>query len=126
MFDFMWGYVMGQKSAAQASAFARSAGTADAMRHSVKLNDVDERIDRMLLLIEAMWSLLKEQGFTDEQLAGRLAELDHGDGICDGRRTPQTKVCRECGSKVAAGLKACQFCGTAVAADLAPGPFDGM
>jgi hypothetical protein len=96
------------------------------MRHSVKLNDVDDRIDRMLLLIEAMWSLLKEQGFTDEQLAGRLAELDHGDGVGDGRRTPQTSDCRECGSKVAAGLTACQFCGAAVAAHLAPGPFDAL
>lgn len=126
MFDFMWGYVMGQKSAAQASAFARSAGTADAMRHTIKLNDVDERIDRLLLLIEAMWSLLRDQGYTDEQLAARLAELDLLDGSADSRRTPKTTDCRECGSKVAAGLSACQFCGAPVAADLAPGPFDAL
>lgn len=120
----MWGYVMGQKSAAQASAFARSAGSADAVRHTVKLNDVDDRIDRLLLLVEAMWSLLRDQGYTDEELAARLAELDAADGTSDSRRTTLAQDCRECGSKVAAGLAACQFCGAATPTQ--PGPFHGV
>src|SRR5690606_19048091 len=74
--DFMWGYVMGQNAATQAAAFARAAGTADAMESRMRLIDVDERIDRLVLLVEAMWSLMREQGFSDEDLAARLMELD--------------------------------------------------
>jgi len=124
MLDFMWGYVMGQKSATQAAAFARSAGTADAMTSHLRMIDVDERIDRLVLLVEAMWSLLREQGLSDEDLADRLMELDQTDGSMDGRRTPPPATCRSCGSKVAAGLAACQFCGTALASDSTP--FDSL
>lgn len=120
MLDFMWGYVMGQKSAAQAASFARAAGTAQSMTTSLRMIDVDERIDRLTLLVEAMWSLLREQGLTDEDLANRLMELDKSDGSLDGRRTPPPATCGSCGSKVAAGLAACQFCGTAVPAEADP------
>lgn len=108
----MWGYTMGQRSAAQAAQFARSAGTADAMTSHLRLIDVDERIDRVVLLVEAMWAVLREHGVSDEDLAARLMELDQSDGTMDGRRTPAPSTCRSCGSKVAAGLRACQFCGT--------------
>ncbi|MFP3914637.1 MAG: hypothetical protein ACLFWM_07155 [Actinomycetota bacterium] len=120
MLDFMWGYVMGQRSASQAASFARSAGTADAMTSRMRMLDVDERIDRLVLLVEAMWSLLREQGFSDEELAERLMELDQADGSLDGRRVAPPSTCASCGSKVAAGLAACQFCGAAVPTDATP------
>lgn len=120
MLDFMWGYVMGQKSAAQAAAFARSAGSADAMTSHLRMIDVDERIDRLVLLVEAMWALLREQGLSDEDLAEKLMELDQSDGTVDGRRAPPPSTCGSCGSKVAAGLSACQFCGTAVSTGSTP------
>ena len=47
---------------------------------------LDERVDRLLMVIEAMWSLLKENGYTDEQLAARIKDLDESDGSADGRR----------------------------------------
>lgn len=122
----MWGYVMGQKSAAQAAAFARGAATADGMTSHLRMIDVDERIDRLVMLLEAMWTLLREQGFSDEELADKLMELDQSDGTMDGRRVPPPATCRSCGSKVAAGLPACQFCGTEVSSGAASGPFDSM
>ncbi len=126
MFDFMWGYVMGQKSAAQASAFARSAGSADALTSTRKLNDVDDRIDRLVLLVQAMWAMLREQGFSDEQLAAKLAELDGADGAVDGVRAKRPTDCRSCGSKIAAGLRACQFCGETVPDAVTLDPFGSM
>ncbi len=124
MFNFMWGYVMGQRSAAQAASFARGAGAADALTSTMKFNDVEDRIDRLLLLVEAMWALLREQGLSDEDLATKLVELDHADGVPDGRRTPIPATCASCSSKVAAGLTACQFCGHPVADD--PDPFSNL
>ena len=123
MFTFMSGYVLGQRSAAQAAAFSRSAGAADGLSSMMKDNELDERIDRLLLLVEAMWSLMREQGFSDEDLMAKLVELDEADGVADGRRTRQPSVCRKCGSKVAASLSACQFCGQALTSE--PGPFAG-
>lgn len=114
MLEFMWGYSMGQRSASQAAQFARAAGTADAMSSHLRKIDVDERIDRVVLLVEAMWAVLREHGVSDEDLAAKLMELDQSDGTIDGRRTPAPSTCRSCGSKVAAGLPACQFCGTEV------------
>lgn len=117
---------MGQKSATQAAAFARSAGTADAMASNLRMIDVDERVDRLVLLLEAMWSLMREQGFSDADLAARLMELDQSDGSIDGRRTIPPATCRSCGSKVAAGLTACQFCGTALPAEEETTPFQSL
>lgn len=111
---------MGQKSAAQAASFARSAGAADAMTSNLRMADVDERIDRLVLLVEAMWSLLRDQGFSDEDLAARLMELDGADGAVDGRRRQPPATCVGCGSKVAAGLTACQFCGQEMTTSEAP------
>lgn len=120
----MWGYVMGQKSATDAAVYARSAGTASSMASHRRLIDVDERVDRLVLLVEAMWSLLEEHGFSDEELAARLIELDQSDGNLDGRRIPPPATCRSCGSKVASGLTACQFCGTDLPTDSRP--FDSV
>ncbi len=120
MLEFMWGYTMGQRSATQAAQYARSASTAEAMTSHLRMIGVDERIDRVVLLVEAMWALLREHGFSDEELAEKLMELDQSDGTIDGRRTPAPSTCRSCGSKVAAGLPACQFCGT----DLSSGEED--
>ena len=121
MLDFMWGYVMGQKSAAQAAAYARGAGAADAMATNMRLIGVDERIDRLTLLVEAMWSLMREHGYKDTELATRLMELDLTDGTMDGRRTAHPATCGSCGSKVAPGLLNCQFCGAEMT--VPPDPF---
>jgi hypothetical protein len=123
MFEFMWGYVMGQRSAAQASAFARTVGAAEAASNRTEMNGLDERIDRLLLLVQAMWALLEEAGYSDEALAAKLTELDEADGVADGRHTEKPATCRKCGSKVAVGLAACQFCGEPLPRE--PDPFAG-
>ena len=86
--------------------------------------DLDARVDRLLLVIEAMWSMLKDQGLTDEQLAARIAEFDKSDGAADGRRVAPTVTCRSCASKVMGGLPRCQICGTETG--VLPGPLDGI
>lgn len=61
-----------------------------------------------------MWSLLEENGYTDEQLKERIEQIDGSDGVVDGRRRPQARPCRECGSMVPADSETCQFCGKTV------------
>ena len=107
------GYVMGQRSAARAAGMSVVANHMLGSGSSVEaLEELDARVDRLLLVLEAMWSMLKEQGLTDEQLAARIAEIDSSDGVADGRRVIPAVTCRSCGSRVMGGLPRCQICGT--------------
>ena len=69
-----------------------------------RAEDLDERIDRLLLLTEAMWELLsKHLGFTD-----------HRDGHLDNRVARPARRCQACESAVPADRPTCQFCGVEV------------
>lgn len=110
---FLTGYILGQHGAQS----ARLASTAAAQTSGNPVSDIidlNERVDRLILVIDAMWSLLEEGGYTDAQLIERIQHIDAADGQVDGRRTPIAADCATCGAKVAPGLPNCQFCGTVV------------
>lgn len=119
MLPLIAGYVMGKRAAGMSTA-ASALGVGPAAAVEI----LDERLDRTLLVIEALWTLLKEHGYTDEQLAARITQLDEADGMIDGRHVPEPTTCKSCGSKIPAGLPICQFCGTATGN--APAPFAGL
>ena len=75
------------------------------------LHDVNERIDRLLLVVDALWSMLKERGYTDEDLAERIRAIDAADGSADGARKPLPRRCSSCESMVEPGRRTCAFCG---------------
>jgi len=112
---FLTGYVLGQhgaQSARLASISANRSGT------GVKdVLDLHDRVDRLILVVDGMWSLLEDAGYTDEQLRERIQEIDLADGTEDGRRTQLATQCFGCDAKVAPGLGSCQFCGTPVPQD---------
>jgi hypothetical protein len=108
--DFIAGYVLGQRGAARAAGMAASASTF-AASPTGKLHALDERIDRLMLVVESMWSLLEESGYTTEQLIDRIKELDGTDGSLDGKIVTSAGRCSECGAMLGRGLANCQFCG---------------
>jgi hypothetical protein len=107
---FLTGYVLGQHGRQSARLASLSSAPSSGSRDDVL--DLHERVDRLVLAMDAMWSLLEERGFTADDLKARIAQIDATDGVVDGRRTPQPGLCSRCGAKVAVGLPACQFCGT--------------
>ncbi len=107
---FLTGYVLGQHGA-QSARVASQAARRSAAYGRGELFDVNERIDRLLLVVDAMWSLLEDNGYTEDQLVDRIRDLDASDGNVDGRLRPQGRTCGGCGTKVPASLAACQFCG---------------
>lgn len=119
---FISGYVLGSRSAGKAAGMAASAGQFGGSDLS-RIYDLDDRIDRLTLVIQAMWSLLEEQGMTPEQLQARVLELDESDGQIDGKVTSAAKTCPECGAKVSPGVGKCQFCGHEMGD---PSPFAGL
>ena len=120
MFDFLVGYVMGERTATRAASFARSAGATAGASQAGEIHDVNERVDRLILVVDAMWSLLRDSGWTDEQLAERIRQIDLADGVEDRRRTAQPTRCATCQSMVEPGRAACAICGSPMAAPTAP------
>lgn len=114
MLEFVLGYSAGQRTASRAASLARSAAVGDATIHTNRIEDVNERIDRLAMIVRAMWALLEEEGYTTEQLLAKLEELDLLDGEMDGKVSQQVVDCPSCQSKVAPGLRNCQFCGATV------------
>jgi predicted HAD superfamily Cof-like phosphohydrolase len=115
--DFYLGYAMAQQSATRAASLARSAAAADGTRHSNRIEDLNERVDRLVMILRATLALLEEQGITPERLMAKIEELDLQDGTDDGQLREGVVDCPSCESKVAPGLRRCQFCGTEVRAE---------
>lgn len=86
-----------------------------------ELDGIDQRIDRLALLCEAMWELVCETtGLTNEHLEYKIAQLDASDGRNDLKRQKTSTAC-SCGAMVPAKSMLCQFCGAAAPAR---SPFD--
>ena len=124
MFGFLSGYVMGGRTAARAAQYSRQASSSQSSSSQGELFDINDRIDRMLLVIDAMWDLLKEGGYTDEQLVERIKALDEADGTADGRRTAVPVMCPQCSSMISPGRETCVFCGAPSPAR--PDPLSGV
>jgi hypothetical protein len=83
-------------------------------------DEVHDRMERLVLVTEALWELLSERaGLTAADLAARVREIDARDGHEDGRRSAVTDApqirCPSCQAVVPAGKTKCQFCGAVVA-----------
>ena len=74
-------------------------------------------IERLLILSEALWMLLKEKnGYQDDVLTAKMAEIDLRDGKLDGRvATKEGPVeCPNCHRALARRRPSCLYCGRAV------------
>jgi len=100
--------VSGESEAERAANRTRSLG-----------EELDSRVERLLLVTQAMWELLSERtGLTVGDLAERVRSLDARDGRLDGRHGPAPDApqvrCSSCQAVVPAGKTTCQFCGASV------------
>lgn len=69
--------------------------------------------ERLLMICEALWTILKEQhGYDDEELAERIRKIDMKDGKLDGRvaKTEPTS-CPHCGRTLSRQRPVCMYCG---------------
>ena len=92
--------------------------TRTAERAQAKAETAEQRLDRALLTMEAMWTLLRDRlQVTDEQLAQRIGELDESDGILDGRARRPLKSCPHCQKTIPGRFPRCLYCGEPVPVD---------
>jgi len=120
--SFLLGYAMGDRAAARA--VQRAASIPSVSGVSVNdMEDISERINRLVLLCAAMWSILEDSGATEQQLKARIEEIDATDNVLDGQITARSSRCAQCDSMIAPGLTSCQFCGEPILEGEGVGPF---
>jgi len=110
--SMIFGYTRPPYPGSDPSASAK-AGRADA-----KADSVEHRMDRALLTMEAMWTLLRDRlQVTDEELAQRIVEVDESDGILDGKVRRPPKSCPHCQKTIPGRFPRCLYCGGTVPLD---------
>ncbi len=90
------------------------AASSEAQRASTKVDQIQFDIERLLMITEALWTILKEQhGYDDAELQLRVAQIDMRDGKLDGKvaRTAPVK-CTKCGKTLLKKRPRCIYCGT--------------
>lgn len=98
-------------SLADSSVFKASTIETAIIRKDV--DDLEKRLDKLLLLSQAMWELLKEKtNLTETDLAEKVTELDLRDGKIDGKYTKPLIKCSKCESAICYKYDKCLFCGT--------------
>jgi len=86
--------------------------------------DLERRLDKLMLVNMAMWSLLQERtGLTEEDLIERVRQIDLSDGRADGKVRKEIARCGKCGRVMSKRHQACMYCG---ADNLEYGAFDSV
>lgn len=77
-----------------------------------RLRDVEHELQRMKLLNQAMWEIVRERArVTDADLEKRAQEIDLRDGVEDGRMTNTPLKCPQCGRVSNSKHWRCLYCG---------------
>jgi hypothetical protein len=90
---------------------------AEARKASTDVEILEDEVERMYMVIEALWGMVKESGkFTDDDLIERVAEIDLRDGKLDGRASEKTAppICPSCSRTMKRHRPQCLYCGTMV------------
>jgi hypothetical protein len=75
------------------------------------------QVDRLQMICEAMWTVIKEQsGADDERLLRLVQTIDLRDGELNGRSKSQPQSCKQCGRVVSTRTRVCMYCGAQNAA----------
>lgn len=77
------------------------------------LRQIYDRIDSLALTCQAMWELIRERTtLTDDDIEGRMQQIDLRDGKADGRMNAPVFECTDCGRSVSRRHFRCLYCGT--------------
>ena len=122
----MYGSMFAASHAAHNAAVSRAA-TATSHRASQEANQARSEteelkfdVEKLLMITEALWIILREQlGYDEDELIRRVQEIDMRDGRLDGKvKATINPDCPECGRKLIGKRPKCLYCGVEVKRDL--------
>jgi len=96
-----------------------SRGASDGRRASTKADALEARLDRLAMLCEALWTLVRDElKLTDEALLDRINAIDLTDGRLDGKADRGSALtCHACHRTVSRRFAKCMYCGAVLAHD---------
>ena len=80
---------------------------------SLRIKHLEQRIDKLYLIVEALWLLTKEKyNIDDEKLTELIVAIDMKDGRRDGKVAPKGPLtCQKCGKVNSRKHLYCIYCG---------------
>lgn len=102
-----------------ASAAANEAAR-DARKAATENAILELEVERLLMITEALWTILKEEhGYDDAKLQECVQRIDLRDGKLDGRvGSTEAKLCPTCNRTLNKKRPRCIYCGQVVQPDL--------
>ena len=90
-----------------------NAARAEAREAKTETDLMRADIERLMMITEALWTLLKkEHGYSDDELAKAVTEIDLRDGVLNGKVAKTLPPpCPSCGRINGYGRPACLYCG---------------
>lgn len=86
-------------------------------RMRAQVDDLQRRLDTLILASQAMWELLRQHGqLGDADLMEKMQEVDLRDGTADGRITTGAVGCPNCGRRSRSTRRLCVYCGATLPA----------
>ena len=77
-----------------------------------KVEYLEDRIERLTLITQALWELLqKKVGIEESELTALIEEIDLRDGVLDGKITKKPQKCSRCNQSVSIKTNVCFYCG---------------
>jgi len=101
---------------------SRETAVNPARGNEAEITELQGEVERLLLISEALWRILKEKhGLEEKDLVREITMIDLEDGRLDGRKpTASPEPCPKCGRTLGKHRPRCLFCGEPIAAR----PFD--
>ncbi|MCK5114447.1 MAG: hypothetical protein KAR11_06765 [Phycisphaerae bacterium] len=91
---------------------ARSEG--QARKVATEVENLEERVDKLVLVCMSLWELLKERtDLSEEDLMAKVREVDLRDGTADGKITVGLQKCHKCDRTMSPKHRRCLYCGAA-------------
>jgi len=88
-----------------------STAASEAASATRSVRELDDRIDRLILVCRAMWELMREKGVAkEEELVMKMAILDAADGVADGKQTAKIRKCAKCDRTLPNRTSKCLYC----------------
>ena len=116
------GILLGSAAAGAIGDVGASAPAATAQTDRGRDKQIEERLDRLVLVCTAMWELIQEKtSLSEEDLLAKVREVDLRDGAEDNKIRGAIAQCPQCGRTMSPRHRRCLYCGNA---NLASRPFD--
>ncbi|MCE9532225.1 MAG: hypothetical protein K8T89_14065 [Planctomycetes bacterium] len=113
MLDFFW--QLPQQPPISQAEVNSGAARREIQDHHARLRDLEQQLERVTLVSQALWELLRDRsGITEDQLVDKITEVDLRDGTKDNRLSPRVVACPKCERNITTRHQRCIYCGSAV------------